>query len=107
MRKRGVITVSDAVFIARGDTLVIGGGDEAEAARVVAVHGNQVTIGPYRWWHRLAAWLRKRRYDARDVIHEALCGLRGHRLTVESRDTVYGDLTLYCWCGARYRDEPG
>ena len=106
MRKRGMITASDAAGIGRGDVLVIGDGDQAEVVRAVAVHGNQVTIGPYRWWHKLATWLRGRRHDVLESARTALCGLRGHRLTVEDRDTVHGDLTLYCWCGARYRDEP-
>lgn len=104
-RWRATIEASDATWIRRGDLLVIGDGDAiTEVVRAVAVDGSTVTIGRYRWWHRLAPWLRKKRYEAADAVKQALCGLRGHRLTVEDRDSFDGSLTQYCWCGTRYED---
>jgi hypothetical protein len=58
-------------------------------------------------WHR-AVWLARRAWAFLLVhvlwkVQEVLCGIRGHRLTAESRD-IYGEnLTLYCWCAKRYR----
>ena len=85
--------------------LQFGTGDEADLMLVPVLPDPSAPC--FCRLHR-AAWL-ARRVRAFLLVHllwkvqEALCGLRGHRLTAESRD-VYGEnLTLYCWCAKRYR----
>jgi hypothetical protein len=97
-RHLGTIEASDAEWIRRGDLLVI----EGEAVRAVAVDGNAVTIGRWSWRHTLAVLLLRRAVEAGYAVQEVLCGLRGHRLTAESRDIHGENLTLYCWCAKRY-----
>lgn len=103
MWRAQAIEVSDASWIRRGDTLAIGEGDETDLVHVRAVRGSTVLVVRRRWYHGRVRQARRRLLEARFAAQEALCGLRGHRLTIEDRDADGGNLTFWCWCGAQYR----
>lgn len=111
MSKRGKLVTSEAMNPdLAGAWLQIDSGENEELVRVLKVRGREVTVGRWRWYHSL---LRSARRFPRLVwlrlllpvawkAQEVLCGVRGHRLTVGSRDVFGENLTSYCWCGKRY-----
>lgn len=48
-------------------------------------------------------WLQRLAWNTGWALRGALCGLLGHRLTVESTDVNGECRTLWCWCAGRYR----
>ena len=87
MSSRSVITVTSGTGIAPRTGLLIDGED---VLRVKAVHGNEVTVVRWRWWHTAADRSRRWLRDAREAAAVRWCALRGHRLDGE-----------YCRCGER------
>lgn len=85
----------------RFEWLQFGTGDDADLMLVPVLPGPPQPC--FCRWHRAVRLAQRCTWRIGWVAQGALCGLRGHRLTAESRD-VYGEnLTLYCWCAKRYR----
>lgn len=85
----------------RAEWLQFGTGDDAE---LLLVPASPRPAQPCLCrWHRLARLTLRCMWRIGWAVQDALCGLRGHRLTRASRDVDGRNLTLYCWCAKRYR----
>jgi hypothetical protein len=80
--------------------LQVGSGDDAELMLVPVLPDPPQPC--FCRWHRAVRLARRCTWPVGWVVQGMLCGLRGHRLTVESTD-FDGYRTLHCWCAKRYR----